>query len=143
MRSRRCSAPLGLILLASTLVFATSITAQQNEDQATEAAKAWLANVDAGAYGTSWDGTADFFKMSVTKEAWEQSLDSVRKPLGEVQSREVRSANYTTSLPNAPEGEYVVIEMQTAFDNMPSAVETVVCMRQSDGGWKVAGYFIR
>ncbi len=143
MKTQRRLATVGLVLLSCSLLSANAARAQQDEDRALEAAKAWLEKVDAGEYGTSWDGGADLFKTAVTKEAWEQSLNSVRNPLGSIQSREVKSANYTTSLPNAPEGEYVVIELQTSFENMSAAVETVVCMRQSDGGWKVAGYYIR
>ena len=106
------------------------------------AATSWLATVDSGAYGDSWESGAEFFRKAVTKENWEKALVSVRTPLGNARSRKIRSVTYTRNLPNAPEGEYVVIQYDTMFENRPS-VETVTPMREKDGAWKVAGYFIK
>jgi hypothetical protein len=105
-------------------------------------AKAWLALVDAGSYAESWDAAAPVFQTAVTKQGWADSLDQVRKPLGNLGSRELASAEYMTDLPNAPKVEYVVIRFQTSFENLESAIETVVPMRTDDGEWKVSGYFI-
>ena len=50
---------------------------------------------------------------------------------------------YKTSLPGAPDGEYVVMEFTTAFTNKKSAIETITPMLDEDGQWRVAGYYIR
>lgn len=57
--------------------------------------------------------------------------------------REVASAKFTTTLPGAPDGEYVVIQFSTSFDNKQSATEMVVPMKEPDGTWHVSGYYIR
>ncbi len=106
-------------------------------------ARHWLADVDSGRYAESWDDAAAYFREAVPKAQWETSLVAVRGPLGVVISRKVRSATYTRSLPGAPAGEYVVIQYDTRFENRPLCVETVTPMREKDGNWKVAGYFIR
>lgn len=110
---------------------------------ATEAAQAWLKLVDAGRHGESWDKAARLFKKAVTKEQWEGKLKAVRPPLGKVVSRTLESAEYTESLPGAPDGKYVVIQFRTEFEHKKSAVETVTPMADPDGVWRVAGYFIR
>ena len=47
-------------------------------------------------------------------------------------------------LPGAPTGDYVVVQYTTRFANGPAAVvETVTAMREPDGAWKAAGYFVR
>jgi hypothetical protein len=69
-------------------------------------------------------------------------MAGVRKPLGAVVSRQVKSKTYTTSLPGAPDGEYVVIKYDTSFENKRASVETVTPMRDSDGTWRVSGYYI-
>jgi len=74
---------------------------------------------------------------------WRGCATSVRGPLGEVVSRELRSAQFTTTLPGAPDGEYVVIESGTDFENKASAIETVIPMKDPDGSWRVSGYFIK
>jgi len=57
--------------------------------------------------------------------------------------RELGSAKYSTTLPGAPDGEWVVLKLNTTFENKAVAVETVTVMRDLDGKWRVAGYFIR
>ena len=72
-----------------------------------------------------------------------QILGLDRGPLGPVLSREVASAEYTTKLPGAPDGEYVVIQYRTKFQNKADAIETVTPMRDQDGIFRVSGYYIR
>jgi hypothetical protein len=70
-------------------------------------------------------------------------LQAVRKPLGKPISRQVKTKTYKTSLPGAPDGEYVVIQFETSFENKKSAIETVTPMMDKDGTWRVSGYFIK
>ena len=113
------------------------------EKTALAATLTWLALVDSGEYGLSWMDAADYFRSAITNEQWVQSLQAVRKPLGKVISRDVDSMTYRTSLPGAPDGEYVVIQFKTVFQNKRSAVETVTPMVDRNGGWRVSGYFIK
>ena len=53
------------------------------------------------------------------------------------------SKTFMTELPGAPDGRYVVIQFDTAFENKASSVETVTPMADPDGAWRVAGYFIK
>lgn len=110
---------------------------------ATDAAAKWLAAMDAGQTAEAWDAAAPMMQTAVTRETWASVGSQVRAPLGAVKSRKQGSAGYTRTLPNAPQGEYVVIQYNTDFANRAGAVETVVPMRQPDGSWKVSGYFIR
>jgi hypothetical protein len=107
------------------------------------AADAWLQGIDAGRYAESWDEAAALFRGAVTQEQWEQALRGVRGPLGKLASRKVRSAHCARSLPGAPDGEYVVIQYDAAYENKREAVETVTPMREKDGAWRVSGYFVK
>jgi len=134
------------LLIGFCLLLTTgSCTAQEQEKQkaAIADAKEWLGLVDQGKYAESWTQAAAYFKNAVTQEKWLQALDGARKPLGELVSREVTDAVYTTSLPGAPDGEYMVIHFQTSFANKRSATETVTTMLEKDGKWRVSGYFIK
>jgi hypothetical protein len=128
-----------LFLLLSQPLWAS----QAKEESATVAAEAWLELVDAGSYTESWQETAAYFKQAVTSEQWKKSMIAFRKPLGRVLSRKLISKTYTTSLPGAPDGDYVVIQCETAFENKSNAVETITPMLDKDGTWRVAGYYIR
>jgi len=117
--------------------------APEKEKVAVTAAEKWLAMADAGNYAESWTETAGYFRNAVTPEKLTQSLKAVREPLGRVISREVKSTTYATSLPGLPDGEYVVIRFETAFENKKSAVETVALMIDKDGAWRACEYRIR
>jgi predicted transcriptional regulator len=80
------------------------------------AVEAWLTLTDAGKYGESWEAGAAVFKAAVTKAAWEKAMTDSRKPLGAVKSRKLKSATFSTSLPQAPPGEYVIVQYDTIFD---------------------------
>ena len=113
------------------------------EAAAVEASKGWLALVDEGSYSESYDMAAEYFRDAITKEQWQRSLTAVRKPLGNVLSRKLKSKQYETALPGAPDGQYVVIEYETTFENKKSVIETITLMLDKDGKWRVAGYFIK
>jgi hypothetical protein len=112
------------------------------EKLAAESAGEWLELVDSGHYGRSWQEAAGYFKSAVTREGWEQAVGGVRRPLGVVVSRKMKSKTYATSLPGAPDGEYVVIRYDTTFENKRASVETVTPMRDVDGTWRVSGYYV-
>lgn len=126
------------------LAFLQFVMADQTKEKAAvSAAKAWLTLVDEGKYSESWDETSQYFKNAVPREQWNASLKSVRSPLGEVISRNLKSKEYTKTLPGAPDGEYVVIQYETSFKNKQHAIETVTPMLDKDGKWKVSGYYIK
>ena len=133
---------LGLFVLC---IFASNQglqASQRAKEAAVVVATAWLALVDTGKYGESWDQAAQLFRDVMTKEQWQTTLKAVRAPLGEFMSRKLWSMEYKTSLPGVPDGEYVVIQYKTSFQYKKSAVETVTPMLDKDGRWRVSGYYI-
>ena len=120
-----------------------SLAADKSEKEAQAAAEQWLALIDAGQFAESWRATAAVFQAAVSEPQWQSSLESVRKPLGSLVSRKLKSAKYTQTLPGASDGEYVVLQFATSFTNQKEAVETITPMLDKDGKWKVSGYFIK
>lgn len=107
------------------------------------AAEAWLAVLDAADYGATWDAAATLLRNAVPRAGWERAARGTRGALGAVQQREVAGAQFTRTLPGAPDGDHVVIQYRTRFEHKAAAVETVTPMRDADGQWRVSGYFIR
>ncbi len=133
-----------ILVVVSIFAFCQLVQADEAaEEVAVGASKAWLSLVDEGKYSESWDEAAQYFKLAVSKEQWQASLKSVRTPLGKVTSRNLKSKQYTKTLPGAPDGEYVVIQYETCFENKKSAIETVTLMLDRDGKWRVSGYYIK
>ena len=116
---------------------------EQAEKKALAAAEAWLGLVDQGRYAESWETAAEYLKNAVGKDDFVKALTGARRPLGKVASRELKSKQYRTTLPGAPDGQYVVIQFKTSLEHKKSAVETVTPMLDRDGRWRVSGYFIK
>ena len=134
-----CLVVLGLMLVA------VSGRAEQSDKEkvAVMAAEKWLGIVDEGKYAESWNEAAELFKNAVKQGQWEQAIQAVRTPLGKLVSRKVKSTSYQTSLPGAPDGQYLVIVFETSFEKKKSAIETVTPMMDKDGKWRVSGYYIK
>lgn len=130
-----------LIAMISVCVAHGAVTMQEKD--ALAAAEKWLFMVDKGEYAETWKEASEYFKTVVTEEEWVQSLQAVRKPLGQLASRKVESLTHKTSLLNAPDGEYVVIQFKSFFENNKSGVETVTPQMEKDGKWRVSGYQIK
>ncbi len=132
--------------LVTCLAFASVAGAAQltsQEKAAVTAARKWLRLVDEGRYGESWRESAPFFRSRITQQRWRQASQSVRKPLGALVSRHLKTAVYKTSLPGAPDGQYVVMQFASSFRKKASAVETLTAVLGKRGAWRVVGYFIR
>jgi len=126
------------------IIFSTSLADDADAKAAArEAALEWLALVDSKQYSESWDEAGSLFKINVSRMQWLSAMRSARTPLGAVQSRSFVEAEYKTELPGVPDGKYVVIQYQTSFENKADSVETITPMLDSDGLWRVSGYFIR
>ena len=113
-----------------------------NESDGSIAAKQWLKIVDAGEYSESWQKSDSFFKSQLPQAKWDAALKGVRAPLGKVKSRSELGAKEYSTLPGVPEGEYLVIQFQTEFQNKKSATETLT-LSKSSGHWLPVGYFIK
>ena len=132
-----------LVLILTCILPRIAVANPTAEKAAVSASLAWLALIDAGRYDESWQETAQLFKAAVTKQQWRTSMVAYRKPLGKLISRTLKSKTYTTSLPGAPDGNYVVIQYTTTFENKKSAIETITPILDGDGQWRVSGYYIK
>lgn len=130
-------------LLAAAL--AAPVHAQDPEAvaDAQEAAERWLAQLDAGNYAGAWREASASFRKAAPQAQFETVFRQVRTPLGSASDRALKSATYQTTMPGAPDGQYVVIQYTTRFANKEQAVETVTPMREQDGSWRVSGYVVQ
>jgi hypothetical protein len=117
------------------------------EQAAITAAYDWLSLIDEAQYAESWDKASQNLKNSVSKTTWVQTMESFIKntsvfsnPFGKNLSRELIAKHYYTSLPELPDGQYIVIKYKSSFENRTSALETINLILENDGKWRVFGY---
>jgi Protein of unknown function (DUF4019) len=138
MKRRSCCL-LGLVFMALWMCACS----HDKTTVAERAARKWLKVVDAGNYSQSWDHTGALLKANIARDQWQELLLQNRRPLGALISRKLTSAEYTTQLPGAPDGEYVVLQYASSFEHKNSAIETLTPTLEKDGKWRVCLYVVR
>jgi Protein of unknown function (DUF4019) len=118
--------------------------AHSTEIQAAEKnAGAFVRLLDEGDYVGSYEQASSLFQSAVSKDDWVQRVGAVRKPLGKNLSHKVAGAKYSTTMPGAPDGHYVMMKLNSSFENKKDAEETLVMMLDKDNHWRVSGYFVK
>lgn len=131
-----------MVVIALVLCAASVMGGESGKEQAAlEAATRWLVLVDSEKYADSWTQASEFFKSSIEQEEWELMVQAARRPLVTLKQRKIVRSTYETSLPGAPNGEYVVMQFRSLFLRRP-VIETVTASRENDGVWRVCGYYI-
>ena len=132
-----------VIALFACLSFSNHVLADEAKVEAGfAAAEAWLSIVDQGQYEKSWDEATSYFRDAIDKSDWVKTIKAVRTHMGNVIKRERGEGEYSTTLPSAPDGEYVTMEFKTSFENKKEGIETVYVRWEADKRWRVAGYYI-
>jgi hypothetical protein len=129
----------GVAIIAAALPGIT-YAQQTTVHAAAQAAKSWLALVDAGKYGQSWNGVSGYLKKKLTKDQWLAELQQVRTPLGTVKSRKLVRVQLRDTPPGMPAGQYAEVQYTTAFSRTSPAPE-VVAMVLENKQWRVVAYF--
>lgn len=106
-------------------------------------ASGWLTKMDRGKYTETWESSSSAVKKTVTSTQWQNSITSAREPLGKTLKRTPSTYQALDKLPGLPDGNYIIIQFGTEFENKKSAVETVTFMKDIGGQWCPAGYFIK
>ncbi|HEU4559715.1 MAG TPA: DUF4019 domain-containing protein [Longimicrobium sp.] len=110
---------------------------------ASAVADAWLGQLDAGDLDASWREGASLFRQTVTPEQWAEAQGRIVSVLGRPLERWLRETEHLTSVPGAPDGHYVLLRYETRFERKEEALETVVTLLDTDGTWRVGGYFVQ
>ncbi|NVK31507.1 MAG: DUF4019 domain-containing protein [Gammaproteobacteria bacterium] len=109
--------------------------------EAEQATLAWLARLDAGDYSSAYGNASALIHAAVSERDFTRQFAAARQ-LGEIDSRTLISAQIFQQLPDAPEGEYVVMQFRAKCPDGSELIETVTPAYENDQ-WAVAGYFVK
>ena len=113
------------------------------EEQAAERqALGFLGYLDHGRYADSYAYTGMLIRAQLDQDSFAKQLEKARAGTGALLSRELIDASYTTTVPGAPEGQYVMLHYGASFANRQEAVETMT-LAFAKGYWRVSGYYIK
>lgn len=135
---------LALGLTTLTRAEAPPATGPTATDAAELALEPWRAALDAQDYAKTWEEASPVFRQAITADEWAKTAAAAYDQLGAVRSREPLTQTVSDSLPGAPDGRYAVLQYRTAFEKVPSAVETFTLrLDPASGAWRVVGRNVR
>jgi Protein of unknown function (DUF4019) len=112
------------------------------EQTAERQALGFLGYLDHGRFADSYAYTGMLIRAQLDRDSFAKQLEKARAGTGALVSRELIDASYTTTVPGAPEGEYVVLHYGASFANRQQAEETLT-LSLAQGYWRVNGYYIK
>ena len=96
MRSARLRQARFALAGAALFALAGILSAASPESDPVSAAQAagkgWLAEIDAGRYGDSWEHASNLMRKAISRADWEKAASSVRGQVGALKSRTIQSA---------------------------------------------------
>lgn len=110
-------------------------------DAAASAATDWLVLVDEREYRKSYSAASLVMRAEVSQDDWLSHVSNLREPLGQLTERRLNSSEFHESLPDAPPGQYVLFTFDSSFENSKFSAEVVAVAKDSDGVWRVVGYY--
>lgn len=139
-----CLAPLSISSVAGVEAPSTaepSSTLSADLTASLSEALAWLKIVDSGNYAASWEQGAFLLRNTMKKNEWISYLQTMRKPLGPLKSRQMMDQRLAVDPPNLPKGQYMAIFFKAFFPNT-TAYELITQVEVSKGQWKVLTYHL-
>lgn len=116
---------------------AVQAVSEPTQQVAEQAARGWLALVDARDWAASWAGTGSAFRQANSRERWRAAAEGAHGALGAARSRELVSADYSPAPPNG----VWTIRFHSRFAGEREVVETVA-LGYEDGAWRVVGVML-
>lgn len=125
----------------------TAVAQQKLIDEVKAVAEPWLKLIDERKYAESWDLFNTTTKSVLTAQSWAGELNSARQPLGKLKARSLLTSEYQTEFRQpdggTSRGEFVIQSYKSSFENFDGVRETVIFMKDLDGQWRAAGYYIK
>lgn len=128
--------------MLAILLLCSSAHGEADIEAAEAAALQWLEAVDSGDYAGAWALSSALLREAIEPADLATALENSRRGFGSVLSRRRAGALRSTTLPGAPDGDYVVLTFQARFEHKQESIETIT-PRLEDGIWRVSGYYLR
>ena len=112
------------------------------EQAAARQALGFLGYLDQGRFADSYAYTGMLIRAHLDRDAYAAQIEKTRAGVGALLGRDPIDASYTTTVPGAPAGQYIVLHYHSNFAGRGEAVETLT-LAFAKGYWRVSGYYIK
>lgn len=139
MLSRRL---LILTALALPLLAAAGTIPETDQQSARAVAEELLALIDDGKFDEAWEHAAPSARERATGSRFVEEMRRAQGQLGERVSRKWSEAQFETELPDLPDGQYALFQLDSEFSTAGEVQEGISLQRLDGGEWMLLGYFV-
>ena len=100
--------------------------------------ESWLGLIDNDRIIDSWEELSAELKAKYARDKWPAALQPLLRQVGKIKTRKLRSVEYLD-----PEAGSVVVDFQSSFAKVATALEIVTLKLEGDKKWHVVGYSIK
>ncbi len=111
-------------------------------NEAKKAAQNWMSLIDGEKYSQAYSLTAPYFKENISEKSWLSKIKPVLQSRSPISDRKLFASKHFTSLPDAPDGDYFVMQFSSEGSKKNETIETITPVLDN-GQWKVCGYYIK
>jgi len=129
------------ILLISLAIPADATLLSQS--QAENQSRGFLKQLDQGQNDESWHAMSALFQAFTDQARWKTRQQVIRASYGPLISREFKNVSYRTTFSLSPDGEYVIVQFRSSYQNKSESIETVVLDCSSGPACSVREYIIQ
>jgi hypothetical protein len=97
-----------------------------SQSQAENQARGFLKQLDQGQNDESWQAMSALFQAINDQARWKIRQQVIRASYGSLLSRDLKNVSYRTSFSLSPDGQYVITQFRSSYQNKAESVETVV-----------------
>lgn len=128
-----------LLLTLTTPAKAEMLAHEALEEKATN----YLKLLDQGLYEKAWFDMSEIFHGLNIPQLWEKRQATIRTAYGAMYSRRLHHISYRQTYNLSPDGQYVIVQFKSSFQNKLDIIETIVLDCRVDSECSVREYIIR
>ena len=99
--------------------------------------------LDQGQNDEPWQSMSALFQAFNDQARWKIRQQVIRASYGPLISREFKIVSDRTTFCLSPDGEYVIVQLGSSYQNKAEAIETVVLECSSGPACSIRGYIIQ
>jgi len=118
-------------------VIASDPASEQQQRDVFNATVEFLQLLDSGSVDQTWSVTSPLLKTSTNETVWNNGIKAARLGLGTFVERKSAHIGFTSQLPDAPAGNYAIVECVTTFTRGPATEKSCFARMKANGVWRV------
>ncbi len=112
-------------------------------DQLSIQAARYLELLDQYRYEEAWQEMSTLFQALGNQNQWQRRQKTIRSTYGSLASRQFYRIDYRQSYSLSPDGQYVIVQFKSSYQNKAETIETVVFDCSTSPECSIREYVIR